>query len=342
MEWYYILMLSPAIIVTLWGYHKQKDARWSSKITTKELILSFGINMLVALVSIGLMQMFKYGQVSDYYILNGKVVEKFQDTVSCEHSYQVCSGSGNNRTCSTRYEHLWDYDWVVKTTVGNLTIDRVDRQGVDEPPRFKSVVIGEPAAVRHQYHNYLLADESSLFMQNVKGGLGVREANVYDYYRTKHVIGEKYLPDLELELQRILQGKGFNLTVVTLVDKPVESFFDLVKDWKGGKINEITLVVGLNTDDNVVWVKGNSYAKGYKNQLLLKELESLVMVGGLTVEVLDKVVDKANYSFILHNEGEFKEKLDLVEIPLWLTIILTLVNFGLSIVVHNKMKEYDL
>lgn len=342
MEWYYILMLSPALLVTLYGYHKQRNEYYHAAITTKELLISFGLNLLVAAACLGILQMFKYGQVSDYYILNGEVTKKYQDTVSCEHSYQICTTTNKTTTCVTHYEHSYDYDWVVKTSVGKLTIDREDRQGVREPERFSKVKIGEPAAVKYPYSNYLFADPNSLFLQTAKGGSGIKPANTYDYYRTKHMLGDKYYPDLELHLQKILKGKRFNLTVVTLVDKPVESFFDVVKDWTGGKINEVTIVVGLDKNGNISWVKANSYAKGYKNQLLLKQIEGVVLTEGLTKETLSKVVDNTNKTFKLHKESEFEEKLDLVEIPLWLVIILTLVNFGVSIFVHIRMKETDL
>ena len=342
MEWYYILMLSPALLVTLYGYHKQRNEYYSAEVTTKELLVSFGLNILVAAVCLGILQMFKYGQVHDYFILNGEVTKKYQDTVSCEHSYQVCTTSNKTTTCVTHYEHSYDYDWVVQTSVGNVTIEREDRQGVKEPSRFSKVRIGEPAAIKYPYNNYLFADPNSLFLQTAKGGLGVKPANTYDYYRTKHILGERYYPDLELHLQHILKGKEFNLTIVTLIDKPVETFFDVVKDWSGGKINEVTLVIGLDKSGNIKWVKGNAYAKGYKNQLLLKELEDLVLNEGLTKNSLSKVVDNTTKSFKLHKESEFEEKLDLVEIPLWIVILLTLVNFGVSIFVHVRMKQIDL
>lgn len=341
MEWYYILMITPALIVTLYGYHRQRNISKCSfeAISTKELLISFGVNIVIALFAVGIMQSFKYSKVSDYSILNGEVTKKYRDTVSCEHSYQVCSGSGKNVTCTTHYEHSEDYDWVVKTTVGNLEIKRVDSQGYKMPDRFNKVVIGEPAALSYQYSNYLLADKESLFLQNAKGGVGIKKANTYDYYRTKHVLGDYYLPDLELQLQHLLKGKNFNLTIVTVFNKPIETFYDVMKDWNGGKINEITLVVGLGKDKNITWVKGNSYAKGYKNQLLLKEIEDVIQREGLSKESLKNVVDKISKGFILHKESEFEEKLDLIEIPLWLVILLTIVNFVASIFVHKKMKE---
>lgn len=342
MEWYYILMLSPALIVTLYGYNKQKDARWQQKVTTKELCISLGANFLIALLCLGGIQMFKYGKVSDYYILNGKVTGKYQDVVSCEHSYKICTTSNKATTCRTYYEHSHDYDWVVKTTLGNITIDRVDRQGVSEPKRYSDVIIGEPAAKEVGYNNYLFADPESLFVQNAKGGFGVSKAKVYDYYRTKHFLGTSDYRELELPLKQMLVGKNFNLTFVVVKNKLVESFYDLLKDWQGGKINEVTFVVNKNDSGDITWVKGNSYAKGYKNQLLLKTVEDLILSEKLTLDSLKKVVDKVSGSFILHTEQEFEEKIDLVEIPLILVLFLTLINLIVSIGIHIKMKETDL
>lgn len=335
-------MLFPAVIVTLYGYHKQRNGGWYSKVTTKELIISLGANFLVALLCLGIIQIFKYGQVSDYYILNGVVTGKHSEHVNCEHSYQTCTTLNKVTTCITHYEHLYDIDWVVDTSIGDLTIDRVDRRGTNQPPRFTQVVIGEPAAKQVDYSNYLFADKDSLFNQNAKGGFGVSSAKVYDYYRTTHFLGDSNYNPLEDHLKHLLIGKNYNITFVTVKNKPIESFYDLIKDWKGGKINEITYVINLDSDNKITWVKANSYAKGYKNQLLLKTTEDLIIKNNLNKESLKILVDTINGSYILHSEHEFEEKIDLVEIPLFLVLFLTLINFGLSILIHNKMKTSDI
>lgn len=342
MEWYYILLVIPAILITLFGYHNQRNGTWYSRVTTKELTISLAANFLVALLCLGAIQMFKYGKVHDYYILNGVITNKYSEKVSCEHSYQICTTSGKVTTCVTHYEHSYDVDWVVETSIGNLNIDRVNRRGTEEPPRFSAVRIGEPSAKEVSYSNYLFADPESLFVQNAKGGFGVSTAKVFDYYRTTHFLGVPEYHKFEEYLKMLLVNKKYNITFVTVKNKPVESFYDLTKDWRGGKINEITFVINLGGNNEILWVKGNSYAKGYKNQLMLKTVESILTENNVTQESLKQTVDIVDKTYILHSEHEFEEKIDLVEIPLFLVLFLTLFNFGVSIVIHNKMKTSNI
>jgi hypothetical protein len=163
-------------------------------------------------------------------ILNGKVVGKEQVQVRCEHSYEVCSGTGNNRVCTTYYEHNWDYDWMVRTTVGDIRISRVDRQGTEEPPRFSKVVVGEHVAMKNSYLDYLKGVDSSLFYRkNYRVDPDLQKLvpnypSVYDYYRSKPVIfrgvsankatQEAYNLQMRNVLKEIGGSKQVNIVVV--------------------------------------------------------------------------------------------------------------------------------
>lgn len=339
---HYLWIMLPALVVTLYGYHKTRNERYRGKVTTKEMIISLGANFISGLIMILFLHMYIYGQVGDTYVLNGKVTGKYKDTVSCEHSYQTCTTINKVTTCITHYEHWNDYDWVVDTTLGSLKIDRVNRQGTEQPPRFSKVVIGEPASKTYTYNNYLLADKDSLFLQNAAKPSNIHQPSVYDYYRLDHVVGEVKLPAVESTLDEALQGKRFNVKVVTVVDKPIEYFYSVMMSWMGGKINDVVIVVSLDKDNKVLWTKANTYAKGYKNQMMIKELESITTGAIYDAALATRQVDIITKQMLILSESEFEEKVDMVEIPMGLLILMIIVNFIISIGIHIKMTQEDL
>lgn len=339
---HYLWIMMPAIVVTLYGYHKTRNDYYSAKVTNKEMMISLTANFISGIVMIIFLHIYIYGQVHDNYTLNGKVTGKHKDTVSCEHSYQTCTTSNKVTTCTTHYEHWNDYDWVVDTTLDSVRVGRVDRQGNDEPPRFTKVIIGEPASRSYNFNNYLLADKDSLFLQNASVPSKIPQPAIYDYYRVDHVVGEVELPEVESTLDVLLQGKRFNVKVVTVVDKPIEYFYSVMMSWLGGKINDVIIVVNLDKDNKVVWVKVNTYAKGYKNQMMIKELESLTLGKVYDKTLVSGQVSLITKEIIILPESEFEEKLDMVEIPTGLLVLMIIINLLISIGIHVKMTKEDL
>ena len=214
----------------------------------------------------------------DVEVWNGTVTNKQRDTVSCSHSYQchcreTCSGSGKNRSCSqtcdTCYEHLNDYDWDVTTSNGEtITIDRVDRQGVDEPPRFHAVRVGEPTSVTHSYKNYIKASPDTLFRhQGLKekyaGQIPKYPQNVYDYYRLDRLVTVDAAVDdprsWNDELSRLNAELGHpkqvNMIVVLAKNKPHDWYYALEETWIGGKKNDAVLVVSVDDQMKPQWAE---------------------------------------------------------------------------------------
>src|SRR5574342_424492 len=134
----------------------------------------FGLVVLACLIVAGSSAgIVSCANTHDVEVWNGVVTGKEQNTVSCSHSYQCncrqsCTGSGKNQSCTTVcdtcYEHSHDYDWDVYTSINDtITIDRVDRQGVNEPSLWTAVKMGEPVSVTHSYKNYIKASPGTLF-----------------------------------------------------------------------------------------------------------------------------------------------------------------------------------
>jgi hypothetical protein len=137
---------------------------WLQKYHLEYGILA-GVIALVSGVTVTCILIFGPEALSlDTEIWNGRIVDRHRERVSCSHSYKchchdVCSGSGKDKSCheecDTCYEHSYDIDWIAKSSNDEtFTFDRVDRQGLLMPDRYKQVFIGEPTAVEHHFENY--------------------------------------------------------------------------------------------------------------------------------------------------------------------------------------------
>lgn len=250
-------------------------------ITWKEFGLIILAQLVVAGSSAGICSC---ANTHDVEVWNGRVASKERVPVPCEHSYScnchtVCSGSGKNRSCheecDTCYEHHGflrtipgnDYDWDVHTTNGEtVTIDRVDRQGVREPPRWTRVKIGDPTSLTHSYDNYVKAAPDSLFRhQGLKekyaASIPNYPGNVYDYYYVDRLVAvgtsvedprawNAALMELNAELGR---SKQTNMIVVVVKNLPDDYFYALEETWIGGKKNDVILVVSVDDAKNIQW-----------------------------------------------------------------------------------------
>lgn len=270
------------------------------------------VGMLLQGISYGV---FVKGSASDIEILNGKVLSKSRERVSCEHSYECncyyvesCSGTGTSRSCtrtrycSTCYEHSYDIDWDVQTSVGTITIDRIDRQGLGRPARWEGVVLGEPVARSHSYSNYILGNRDSLFAKNKEYGEKFKDIippypQVFDYYRFNRVLNltGAYLPVtywnsiLNDELKALGPARQVNIILVVTKNQPAEFFNGLIYNWAGGKKNDVIVTVNIDDAQNITWVRSTSFADGMDNMELHHRIEDKLLGQGMGVSVLKDI-----------------------------------------------------
>lgn len=244
-------------------------------VTWKEFLCIIAAMLVVAGSSAGIVSC---ANTHDVEAWNGVVSGKERNTVSCSHSYpcncrQTCTGSGKDRSCSTTcdtcYEHLWDYDWDVHTSNGEtVTIDRVDRQGVHEPPRFTAVRMGEPTTLTHSYTNYIKASPGSLFRhQGLKEkyarSLPEYPGEVYDYYRLDRLVtvglsvadARQWNRDLARINADLGRPKQVNIVVVLVRNQPQDWYYALEESWIGGKKNDAILVVSVDNEMKPQWAQ---------------------------------------------------------------------------------------
>lgn len=220
----------------------------------------------------------------DTQVFNGEVVDKARVTVPCSHSYscnchEVCSGSGSSRSCSTEcdtcYEHSHDYDWSVYSNMSidrhvvYTDIDRVDRQGVIEPPRYTLVQKGEPFSATGIFTNYVKAASSSILRDMADDQIREKYAkktqgvsypdDVFDYYKIKRVLvlgpslsdfasaRNEMSSELSEGLKTLGPAKKANLVFVFSDDPSADFGRALAAKWLGGKQNDTLVFIGLGS-----------------------------------------------------------------------------------------------
>lgn len=279
-----ILLLVPVLISGV-GFF------FSSSITWKEFLLQMAAQALIAGASIWVVY---HQSTSDTEILNGRVTDKKQVWVHCSHSYscncvkhESCSGVGKDRTCSetevcqTCYDHTNDWDWTVYSSIGyELDIERVDRRGSNEPPRWTAVRIGEPFSTTHGYENFVKGAPGTLLKrqgltEKFAKALPEYPIDVHDYYRADRLvlINGASVPDRHLWNQQLSEinadlgaRRQANLIVVLARNLPQEYVYALEEKWTLGKKNDVILVIGVDSGMVPQW----AYVMAWTHQQLIR------------------------------------------------------------------------
>jgi energy-coupling factor transporter transmembrane protein EcfT len=282
------------------------------KINRDELLISVGSGILTTIMSIFVFFSSDY----NYKLVHGTITDKEQETVSCSHSHTRCSGSRKSRRCTTYYEHLWDYDWVVKTTIGDITIDRVDRQGTSEPPRYTKAQIGDNVASTEYYTDYIggsdslyntskLIDTSNAYHKKVPN-----YPDISDYYNVNLVIpigniDKKIVTNLNNKLRTVMPelSKGKHNNTIIVITNESMSFAQYLKNaWNNGKINDGVIVIGVDKNNDITFTKVFGWSRNF---MYFSKLETdLLDIQKLSVDTLDKIV----YTIQQDTTQYFKEK----------------------------------
>lgn len=276
-----------------------------------------------------------YKDYSDIQVINGQITGKTMERVHCRHSYSChcytsCTGSGEHRHCSrhcqTCYDHPFDQDWNVQSTIGSFRIEKIDRQGLKEPPRWTQTVVGEPAHRTTYYKNYIKASPESLFHVILKHNYVIPRypSNVYDYWKINRIVATNtslpFAKELNEKLNLALRqlGPAFQVNIVPVFTTYDQNFGEVLQAaWLGGKKNDVVVVTGFESDFKTIkWVKVFSWSKSslvnYEIQDHLTDLKSF------DVDQYVKVVTSdIRKSFIRRPMSDFQYLEDAVEPPDW-------------------------
>lgn len=343
-------------------------------ICPREMMAQTAIAIVMAAVAMGISYMSLHQSVYETNLVHGEVTGKWMQEVSCSHSYscppchQECTtytvGSGKSKStrrscrqvCSTCYDHNQDYDWRVATSFGTYEIDRIDRQGKNEPPRWTSVKNGDPVTGTYGTENWLKASENLLLPKKVDiSEEQLKEIPkapyVFDYYNTNLVTDllPNTIPvDTSGWNQSIRQwerkaGPEKHVSVWLILTDKDFSFSDrLLWAHRGGQKNEVIMIYGVKADGTVGWFRGHSFANGMNNNTLLQKLRQDALGQKLDYTVVEKQLQNILTDFKRQPAKEFKDLLfENLSVSWWLIAILIILQQAALIFVARQFHELD-
>lgn len=277
------------------------------EITWQEFLIDVCVQIAIAAISVACIF---HMNTSDHELLNGRVLYKEHHHVHCRHSYPcnpypcACGKNGCSTCWHTCYEHPYDVDWNVHSNIGEWTIDTIDAQGLEEPPRWTLVQVNDPVVLPHEYTNYIKGAPNSLFRYSgqeadFKKYLVPYQQDVYDYYKVDRVFTAGYtLPDKALwndRLSLINSIVGYNKQcniVLVFTSLPREYFYALTQHWIGGKKNDVIVVMSV-VGKKIKWADVMCWSQD--NMLKVK----------LTDDILNiKTVDRSRILSIIANDTQ--------------------------------------
>lgn len=362
----FAILAIPALLVVM--YMKW---RYDRSISMKEVLIHTGIMLAACAIALGITYAVLYSKLSDVEILNGEVTEKYKHTEwctqssSCKHytlrercSYSTDSKGNRTKSCTTYkdFDYAYEVDWIVKSTVGENEIERVNRQGTKTPPRWTAVQIGEPASAEHDYYNYLFADEYSLFAEKKFSESYDAEyqksipdyPRVYDYYRASHVVNstkhdvtgyEEYIATV---LKKMGAEKQVNIVVVLYNANDTMYTDALVSKWRGGKKNDVIMMFGLDDSGKVQSFRSTSFAQGMNNEMLHATLRVDALSEQMNLDLVKKQVHTVGEKFERLPNEKFKFMKYKMEPKKEVIITISIVLLLISIFVGNVMRVREL
>ena len=349
---FFTLLVIPIVIIMafLWIFGR-------NQYTWQEALIVLGFGVFVAASAAGINAC--NGKQRDYQYVNGKVIEKKRERVSCEHSYECncynsCSGSGSNQTCtricSTCYEHSYDIDWAVYfDTPTRVEIDRIDRQGVRMPARWDAVYLGEPGTFVDSYTNYIKGAPDSLFYFQDKAAVAKYKnlphypISTFDYYHANKVwdyhdvLGNETRKAWNAKLMSVNAelGPKHQMNIQIFIVKGVDpDYFQALRTfWLGGKKNDILPVFSVDEKKNILWVDVMAWADSYSFNVSLRD--SLTALKTLDDRIFDVITHEVQTKYKRKHMREF-QYLENMATPtptfyFWSVLIEALLCIGLSL-----------
>lgn len=328
---------------------------WPHHISFAELGLNIALGVVIAFGGYLLSKNF---EAYDSQVFNTYVVKKEKLKVSCEHSYTCnCRKVGKTTTCSTCYEHSHDFDWRVYSKNGyEFNIDRINRQGTQEPPRFTAVRLNDPVSYKDGYINYVKAAPDSLFnaakdkflLEKFQKELPEYPMAVYDYHYIDRVIPigltleEKNVWNYEFQKMLSLLGetKKVNAVMVITASKDDNYALALRAKWVGAKINDVVVVIGAPEYPKISWVRVFSWSDA---ELFKVQLRDQLMGTTLDPRETTRIVgERINANYVIKNIKDFDYLENEVQPPMWLLIVLFFLTGAASIGLSLLFKETDI
>ncbi|KWU19112.1 hypothetical protein [Burkholderia cenocepacia] len=326
---------------------------WKNEITRREIAINIAIGVVI--VTIGWFGG-RFAKTADTEILNGEIVEKHTEDVTCKHTYdcncrQSCTTdrSGNrscSQTCDTCHEHSFDREYHVETNVGNYEIDTVDRQGLVTPRAYANAYTGQPVARTHLFTNYVKASPDSLFnlvsekqaYERFKGMIPAYPSRVYNYFSIDRILMSgttvpnvaEWNGKLSEMLKRVGPAKQANVVIVFTSSTDPQYAAALRSAWLGAKKNDVVVVIGSPKYPEIAWARVISWTDNdtFKVQLAddiqdLKTATPDAVLGVVGHDILE--------GFARKHMRDFKYLQWGIEPPMWLLVLLFIASVAASV-----------
>ena len=346
-----------SVITFIFGKHK---------VTLKEFAIQMSVQLLIAIGSMGIMYSYN---TSDTEILNGRISDKKREEVTCSHIYccsygTCCSGSGKTRSCRTCCKmtcrrHSYDVDWAVYTTIDSgFNVQRLSSQGLEQPPRWTAVKIGEPYSATHNYENYVKASPDSLFryeglVEKYKDILPEYPNDIYDYHRLDRFITLGFTVENQKEwndkISEVASDLGAsseaNIVFVVGLNIPNDYYYALKQHWIGAKKNDIVIVASIDKESKIQWTEIMAWSNDKIFEVVLRD--HIMDVGVLEVDqVLDHVKQDTLKYFKRKPMSDYEYLKSSITPTLTQWIISMLIGLIVSICLswymyNNEFEEYD-
>jgi len=344
------------------------DYYWKSKfvirkgITWKESFIMMAITSAVAII---FYYTGRYIETYDREVINGEVVKKYVETRHCytncgccRNSYPChcrtrCSGSGKSRSCyivcDTCYAYSWEKYYHVDANISRYEINVIDPQGINTPPRYDRVKIGDPVTETTSCTNYVKGAAHSLFhkenLTTKYTAFPEYPIEVYDYYKIDRAISLdvnisniNYLNDKIADINKNIGFKKHGNVINVFANKVEPDYiYALQANWKGAKKNDIVILTHITNYPNYDWVQVFSWSKN--------ELFNVQLRDGLNNH---KVVDDKYFDIILHTSMKQFERKEMkeyeylkyeIEPPTWIMWLTIIIIVGAMIFMTIKFKE---
>ena len=282
-----LLLLLPFILALLaWYILKAKGEDYFG-------LLQVGISMAICLLIAGAgLGLEFYGVTSDTEIWSGSITGKQREEVSCRHSYKCNCYNTTDKDghstehCSTCYEHSFDVDWNLFFSTGKeMSIDTVDRQGLNMPPRWGVAYVGEPTAEAHSFTNYFLASPDNIMLRHdappgFSGLIPTYPSTVSDYYHCNRFLLGGGVPlkgqhDWEWLLDKMNADLGHvkqvNIIMILAYTADPRYEYALEKAWVGGKKNDLIVIIGTTKYPAIDWVRIVSWTTDASIKVVLRD-----------------------------------------------------------------------
>ena len=301
----FLIILAIPLIIAIVGFFLPigKTGWGENKISWKEFLILVGVSVICTLLSMGIIY---YQNIMYPEVWNGVVTKKQKEKVSCEHSYpchchEVCSGSGKHESCSehcdTCYEHPYDFSYFVYDSAAQtFSINRIDSQGLETPPRWTAVNMNDPTSSSHMYKDYIKGSSVSLFKKEVKyENFQIPSyPTIYDYYNLDRILTSIAIKDIKIYQRKLSEINGVfgplkqcNIIMVIVKKQNPNYYYALQQKWAGGSKNDIVVMISVDDTNKIEWINILCFAESDFYRIKLRD--SILAIGTLD---MDKILSE--------------------------------------------------